>query len=145
MFAQCQQFHIQWYHGGKQPIGLLSRDVGTSLRHAGLNFHSQDFSSLLHRLSQIVKYLHGIRPVDAGICNTDAVLEPGFALLRYLLVAYSPILVKFRRWKAFFNNPPSSMLLSIISPMMAVSPLATCSATTLATLGWFLWFFRELP
>jgi hypothetical protein len=59
-----------------------------------LDFYPQDFSSLLDRLSQIVKYLLGICPVDACICNTDAILEPGFALLGYLLVAYSALLAK---------------------------------------------------
>lgn len=60
-----------------------------------LNFHPQNSSSLLHRLSQQIKYLLGIRPIDASICDTDTILEPGLALLRYLLVAYPVMLAEF--------------------------------------------------
>ena len=51
----------------------------------------RDLSPRPHRISQLVKNLHGRIPVDASICNTDAFLETRWSLWWNLLVPFVDI------------------------------------------------------
>lgn len=87
-------------------------------------------------LGEVLEHSFCVLPVDASIGDTDTVLKAGLALRGDLLVTCKttvsnriPTLIKE------MESIPSLMLLSIMTPMIAVSPAAICSASTAATLG----------
>jgi hypothetical protein len=85
--------------------------------------------SLGDSCSKLLEHLFCVFPVDACVRDADTVLEAVLALLGHLLVAY--VLRQLtRRGIEWTPSLPSLMLLSIMTPMMPVSPAAICSAKT---------------
>lgn len=53
--------------------------------------HAERVPPLLHRRREFLEDLLRILPVDAGISDTHAILEPLFAFLRNFLVAWNSV------------------------------------------------------
>lgn len=84
---------------------------------------SENFPPLSCCPSQLFQNLFRILPADTGIRDTDAILQPSFAFFGNLLSTCIIVSgVKLGRRARRF--PPSLMLLSIITPMMASSPFS---------------------
>lgn len=102
---------------------------------SSVSVRTEHLSALLDSLSEFCQDGLGVVPANASVSNADTVLQTGFPFLGNLLRTCRPLerVWGIHREEEIYS--PSLMWLSIMTLMIAVSPLATCSASAWATLG----------
>lgn len=98
---------------------------------------ARSFASFLYGLCELFQNIFSIIPMDAGIGDADAIFKARFAFSGHFL-ATCKSLSPASATQSSSQYVPSLIWLSIMTPIIADSPPAICSARECATFGWFL-------